>query len=354
MGIDPFKREMREMARRTFGFPAQRGVKVTERGPSAEFNISLPLTIAPVLEQPGHKSYVAEWLYERTQDAAYFKPVAIDTVMMAVVDVLRCGALPVLYTDLVITGASGWFTDEARWRALIGGLYEGCRLTGMALVQGESASLPYLVGPALGTASALLLAGCAIGVMRAPYSWFGPMRAGDLIFGVASSGLHANGTALVIERALKLQGQFLYQLWDGRTVGEHALIPTANYVPLVEALIERAVGGIRMIEPVTGGGVTAIITKREESFTYRIQHWTKVPPLMQLMLYLGVSLEACLRTFNWGVGLYLVVGERSADDVGAAARDAGYELVHLGQVEPGERKIIFEPEGGIELPLPGS
>jgi phosphoribosylaminoimidazole (AIR) synthetase len=103
--------------------------------------------------------------------------------------------------------------------------------------------------------------------------------------------------------------------------------------------------------PGTGGGVGKIAFDKRP-FTYRIHNWIEVPPLFQFMRELGVSLEDCLTTFNWGIGYYIFVPPQEVDYAISIAKKAGYELFDLGVVEKGERKVIFEPEN-ITLPPPG-
>ena len=95
--------------------------------------------------------------------------------------------------------------------------------------------------------------------------------------------------------------------------------------------------------PGTGGGVSKIAYEKRP-FTYHIKRWVEPPALFQFMLKLGVALEDCLTTFNWGIGFYIVVPEKEVDRTLKIGELAGYELLHLGEVEKGERQVIFEPE----------
>ena len=195
-------------------------------------------------------------------------------------------------------------------------------------------------------------AGCAIGiVIPANRLVTGEkLRPGDHIIGVTSSGLHANGISLVIKRAMALPEKFLTKLPDEKTLGEHALIPTRSYVALVEALLEAEID-IHAMLPGTGDGVGKIAFDKR-SFTYRIRKWVEVPPLFQFMRGIGVTLEDCLKTFNWGIGFYIFVPEEEAERTITTGQKSGYELYDLGEVEESQRCVIFEPEGVI-LPPPG-
>jgi len=272
---------------------------------------------------------------------------------MAANDVICQGALPVIYTDEVAAGDSEWFMDEKRSRDLAESFYRACEICGMALPAGESPALRYLVKAEPPVRSAPSLSGCVTGLVAPPDRMVTgeKLRAGDRIIGAPSSGLHANGISLVIKRALALKDKFLHLLPNGKTVGEEALIPTRSYVGLVEALQEKNVE-IHALLGGTGGGISKIAYAKK-AFTYRVKRWVaEVPPLFRFMLEVGVSLNDCLTTFNWGIGFYIYVPEDEAERTIRAGKDAGYDLIDLGQVEEGPRCVIFEPEGvtlaGIE------
>ena len=351
--IEPFKRLMDEVRKRTLSFPNRRNVYINEEaGDVFEHRGPYKPLWRQVQEGLGNKNWIAEWMYQETGDPRYFNGIGIDTVMMAVVDVLRRGALPVTYADEVAAGDSDWFKDEARSKALAESYYRACEISGMALIGGESPALRYLIRAELPVKSAPSLSGSVVGIIAPPERLITGQKLGpgDHIIGVTSSGLHANGISLVIKRAMSLPEKFFTKLPNGNTLGEEALIPTRSYVALVEALLEAKID-IHALLPGTGDGVGKIAFDKR-SFTYRIKHWVEVPLLFQFMRELGVSLEDCLKTFNWGIGFYIFVLEKEVEKVLEIGQKSGYELYDLGQVEEGKRCVIFEPEK-IILPPPG-
>jgi phosphoribosylformylglycinamidine cyclo-ligase len=222
----------------------------------------------------------------------------------------------------------------------------------MALPAGESPSLRYLVKAEPPVKSAPTLSGSITGVVAPTYNLITgeKLQAGDHILGVPSAGLHANGISLVIKRAMALPEQFLTKLPTGRTLGEECLIPIPSYVQLVEALIRSGVD-LHAFLPATGDGVGKLAFDKRP-FTYRVHSWVPVPPLFQFMRELGVSIEDCLKTFNWGIGFYIFVPSSYVKHVIMKGEHAGYQVYDLGVVEEGSRQTIFEPEGVI-LPPPG-
>ena len=362
--IEPFKKAMQEVGKRTLKFPNRRKVYIKEeaigthgavfeyRGRHWFFWRQKHLW-CQTQEGLGNKNWIAEWMYQYAGTGrTYYDGIGIDVALMPANDVICQGALPVIYTDEVAAGDSDWFKDEARARDLAESFYKACEMCGMALPAGESPALRYLVKAELPVKSAPSLSGCVIGII-APSSKLitgKKLCVGDHIIGAISSGLHANGISLVIKRALTLPDKFLTLLSNNRTLGEEALIPTRSYVALVEALLEAKID-IHALLPGKGDGVGKIAFDKR-SFTYRIKRWVEVPLLFQFMRKLGVSLEDCLKTFNWGIGFYIFIPEKEVEKVLKIGQEVGYELYELGRVEEGERQVIFEPEG-ITLPPPG-
>ena len=352
--IEPFKQAMQATGKRTLDFPNRRGVYIDEEaGDVFVYHGSYKPLWYMIQEGLGNKNWIAEWMYRYADTGrTYYEGIGIDTALIAVIDVIRRGALPVAFTDEVAAGDSDWFKDEYRAQTLADSFYQACEMCGMALLGGESPALRYLVKAEPPVKSAPSLSVSVIGIIAPPERLITgrELQAGDHIIGVTSSGIHANGISLVIKRALTLKDQFLHLLPNGQTLGEEALIPARSYVALVEALLEAGTH-IHSMLPGTGDGVGKIAFDKR-SFTYRIRRWVEVPPLFQFMRELGVTLEDCLKTFNWGIGFYIFTSEEDVEKILEIGKKVGYELYALGEVEEGERCVVFEPEK-ITLPPPG-
>lgn len=349
--IEPFKMAMVRAGKRTLAFPNRRGVHVDAgsvgaHGAVYEYHGGLPHLWCLTQEGLGNKSWIAEWMYQHAGTGrTYYEGIGIDTALMAANDVICQGALPVVFTDEVAAGDSEWFADEKRSADLAESFYRACEMCGMALPAGESPALRYLIKAEPPVRSAPSLSGSVAGIIAPKERMVTgeKLAVGDRIIGAPSSGLHANGVSLVIKRALALKDKFLHVLPNGRTLGEEALIPTRSYVGLVEALLEDGIE-IHSLLGGTGGGI-AKIAYAKKAFTYRVKRWIdEVPPLFLFLRETGVGLHDCLTTFNWGMGFYVFVPEKEAGRTIEAGRRAGYELVDLGQVEAGERAVVFEPE----------
>ena len=203
-------------------------------------------------------------------------------------------------------------------------LYKVCEEAGMALPAGESASVRYIIHPRPPVKAIAALSGSVSGIVvpKERLVTGKKLTAGDVIIGASSSGLHANGVSLVIEKALALPEQFLTKLPNGKTLGEEALTPARSYVALVEALLENEVD-IHALLPGTGDGVGKIAFDKRP-FTYRIRNWPKVPELFRYYDdELNVSSQDCLKTFNWGVGYYISRRRRKRSASRRSARTPG-------------------------------
>jgi len=364
--MEPFKQAMVAMGKRTLSFPNRRNVYINEEvlhshGGVFEYRGNLPHLWCNTQEGLGNKNWIAEWMYVNSgTEKTYYDSIAADAALMAVNDVIAQGAMPVVFTDEVAVGGADWFADEKRARDLAEGYFRICEEVGMALPAGESPALRYLLKPEPPVKSAPSLSGCVTGIIAPKEKLITgkKLKPGCHIIGVTSSGIHANGISLLIKKALELPAQFLTKLPNGKTLGEEALIPTRSYVALIEALQKENVD-ISALLPGTGDGIGKLAFDKRQ-FTYRIHTWTKVPVIFEFMRELGVSLQDCLKTFNWGIGYYIFLPPEEVERTLSIGARAGYELIDLGVVEEGKRQVIFEPfdktQGrpeNITLPPPG-
>lgn len=351
-GMAEFKEDMAYVRRVTAGFAlCDHNVYVSEDGDPEYLGHPAPIRWRQFPEGLGTKNFAADWMDEHEPDRpqSRYHGIAIDTVRMATTDANARGYRPVTYADHIAAPNSAWFQNQRRNKGIVSGFCEACREDGVALVGGESAALPLL---GMRTAG---FSGTVLGFI--PYGQRPitgrKLAAGDVIIGAPSSGPHANGSTLLLNRAATLPDNLLTALPNGHSLGEDFLVPTRSYVRLGEALLDMGVD-VHAFQPVTGGGVGKIAVN-PSPFTYRIHSWPVVPVIFQYMREIGVTLLDCLTTFNWGVGFCILVAgsPNEIDRVLAIGRNTGHVLTVIGRVEEGERKVIFEPEGGIEIPPPG-
>ncbi len=259
--------------------------------------------------------------------------VGIDLVAMCVNDIAVSGAEPLFFLDYFATGKLAVTKGEA----IVRGIAEGCRQAGCALIGGETAEMPsfYPEGE-------YDLAGFAVGVVDRPKIIDGAMiKPGDVLVGLASTGLHSNGYSLA-RRALFEDGglDIRSKLVDlDRPLGEVLLTPTRIYAKQVLAL--AAEFPIKGIAHITGGGLTENLPRvfpKDCRAHIRRGSWP-VPPIFSLIKKIGRVDEAEMyRVFNMGIGLVLVVPAKDAEAVIAKAatfRDTGYRIGEMVSGEPG-------------------
>lgn len=254
--------------------------------------------------------------------------VGIDLVAMCADDVVCTGAEPLFFLDYLAVGAV--VPDEVA--SIVGGVAEGCRRAGCALLGGETAEHPGVM--AAGTFD---LAGFCVGVVE-ERELLGPRRvgAGDVLIGLPSSGLHANGFSLVRATLLADGPHVLDAVPEGfdRPLADLLLEPTAIYAPVVRTL--AAEGRLHAAAHVTGGGLPENLPRAlPEGLAAEIDpsSWT-VPPVFELVRRASDASPADLfATFNMGIGMVLIAPEAEAAAVLEAA--AGLGGVPIGRVVAG-------------------
>ncbi|MFI7641285.1 phosphoribosylformylglycinamidine cyclo-ligase [Nonomuraea sp. NPDC049400] len=261
--------------------------------------------------------------------------IGIDLVGMVLDDLVVCGAEPLFMTDYI---ACGKVVPE-RVAEIVGGVAEGCRLAGAALVGGETAEHPGAMGP-----DEYDLAGAGTGVVEAD-AMLGPSRvqAGDAVLGLASSGIHSNGYSLVRhvlrEASLSLDA-VLPEL--GRPLGEELLEPTRIYslhcLELAKAVDVHAYAHI------TGGGIEGNLSRSLPGHLDAVldrSSWTP-PAVFGVLAGHGDIAQADLdRTFNLGVGMAAVVAADSADEAVRVLAARGVDAWVMGEIVPGNGRARY-------------
>jgi phosphoribosylformylglycinamidine cyclo-ligase len=256
--------------------------------------------------------------------------VGIDLVAMCANDVVCTGAEPLLFLDYLAVGRL--VPEDVA--TVVTGIVEGCRIAGCALLGGETAEHPGIM-----EMDRVDLAGFCVGMVEES-ALLGParVRQGDVLLGLPSSGLHANGFSLV-RKAVR---DAALDLTDtpkglGRSLGDELLEPTAIYVPAVLAASRREL--VHSAAHITGGGIIENVPRAlPHGLGAEVERgaW-EVPSVFRLLGELADSDEdEMFRTFNMGLGLVLAVPEEAASEAIRVIRDAGSEAVPVGRVLPGE------------------
>jgi phosphoribosylformylglycinamidine cyclo-ligase len=257
--------------------------------------------------------------------------IGIDLVAMCVNDVLVTGAEPLFFLDYFATGA----LDVDTAASVIGGIAEGCRQAGCALVGGETAELPGLYH-----GGDYDLAGFCVGVVeRDRIRPARDLAAGDAVIGLPSSGLHSNGHSLARKVVLEVLGLALDArppALGGASVADELLRPTIIYAGAFARLAEAGVPW-KAAAHITGGGLVEnpprIFAPDDPSLAVELDPRTwEVPAIMQLIAGAGVDAAEMRRTFNLGLGMVIVVPAGAADGAVALLAESGARVV--GRLAP--------------------
>ena len=252
--------------------------------------------------------------------------VGIDLVAMSVNDVLVQGAEPLFFLDYFACGKLN--VDTAA--AVVGGIAHGCEASGCALIGGETAEMPGMYPD-----GEYDLAGFCVGVVEKSRILTGlNVQAGDVVLGLASSGVHSNGFSLV-RKCLERAASHLPTVLDGKPLRQALMEPTRLYVkPVLEALAKHP---IKALAHITGGGLLENIPRVLPD--HLAAHLTRSTwPQTELFAWLqktaGISDLEMNRTFNNGIGMVLVVDADNAPATASTLQALGQQVHTIGVIAP--------------------
>ncbi len=253
--------------------------------------------------------------------------IGIDLVAMCVNDILTCGARPLFFLDYLATGK----LKEEEMVSVIEGIVHGCKISGCALLGGETAEMPGFYGE-----GEYDLAGFAVGIVGKKEIITGQeITPGDMLIGLPSSGLHSNGYSLV--RKVFTEEEMLSQvdskLNSKNCLGEELLKPTRIYVPIILPLLKEF--KIKGIVHITGGGFLENIPRvLPESAAVNIfkDSWPVHPIFNLIADKEQISAADMFHTFNMGIGLVLIVSKKEGNILMTRLGEFGEKAYEIGEV----------------------
>lgn len=266
--------------------------------------------------------------------------IGTDCVAMCVNDVVAQGAEPLFFLDYLATGK----LHPEQVEAVIKGIADGCGLAGCALIGGETAEMPGMYDD-----GEYDVAGFCVGIVERAHIVTGErVRAGDVLIGLASSGLHSNGFSLVRQQLIDSYPARLQERvpWGEQTWGEVLLTPTRIYVRTVLSLLTRF--SIHGMAHITGGGLYENIPRFLPAGTKVEIEWGAwpVPDVFLALREEGrLSFPEMARVFNMGIGFVLAVPEQEAEAVLKEADTLGEQAYRLGRVVAHEGVPTVELKG---------
>lgn len=261
----------------------------------------------------------------------------IDLVAMSVNDVLCTGAEPLFFLDYIACHS----LDPAQIAEIVEGISVGCQQAGCALLGGETAEMPGLYAP-----THFDLAGFCVGVAEErrlvdPAN----VRPGDVVLGLASDGLHANGFSLVRKALKRLPRKGRPPVDLGEPLADAVLRPTRIYVkPVLKVLRRyRRKRIVRAMAHITGGGIEGNLSRvlpGDCGAAISRKSWP-VPPIFRLIEAAGVERDEMFRVFNMGIGFVLIVRPAFAQSVMRQLARNGERAYRIGVVRRGQGRVVW-------------
>lgn len=264
--------------------------------------------------------------------------VGIDCVAMCVNDVVCAGGDPLFFLDYIACGKN----VPEKIAAIVSGVAEGCKQSGAALIGGETAEMPGFYPE-----DEYDLAGFAVGMVDKKDLITGDrLLAGDVLLGIASSGIHSNGFSLVrkvFEKELTKEGLNTYYKELNATLGEALIAPTRIYVKALQA-VKAAGVAVHACSHITGGGFYENVPRMLKEGTRAVikKDSYQVPPLFGLLKEKGQIGETMMyNTFNMGLGMIAAVSPEAVSAAMEAVSAAGETAYVIGTVEAGEKGVVL-------------
>ena len=262
--------------------------------------------------------------------------IGIDCVAMCVNDIACAGGEPLFFLDYIACGKN----YPEKIAAIVSGVAEGCKQSDAALIGGETAEHPGLMPE-----DEYDLAGFAVGVVDEKDIITGAdVKAGDVLIGMASSGVHSNGFSLV-RKVFEMTKESLDTYYDdlGTTLGEALLAPTRIYVKALRSVKEAGVR-IKACSHITGGGfyenVPRMLPEGKQAVIRKDSY--EVPSIFKLMAKKGqVEEKMMYNTYNMGLGMVLAVDPADVDKTMEAIKAAGETPYVVGEIKDGEKGVTL-------------
>ena len=264
--------------------------------------------------------------------------IGIDCVAMCVNDIACAGGEPLFFLDYIACGKN----EPEKIAKIVSGVADGCRQADSALIGGETAEMPGFY-----PIDEYDLAGFSVGIVDKKDMITGKdLKAGDVLVGMASSGIHSNGYSLV-RSVFSMKEETLNQKYESLesdlTLGETLLTPTKIYVKALRQIKEAGVR-IKACSHITGGGFYENIPRMlPEGIRAVVKKDSyEIPAIFNLIAKTGnIAEEMMYNTFNMGIGMVVAVDEKDVDATIKAMKEAGDEAFVVGYVEAGEKGVTL-------------
>lgn len=344
--LDPFKKKILKFLEPTFNNLSCLRIKVVkesvgEPGVLVDF-LENDFYLAFKSDGVGTKNKIADWMIkkdEKIDRRRLYSGLGVDLIAMNANDLICLGARPFILSDEVAAGESSWF-EKKEAEGLLEGFKKGCNKAGATIASGETPTLKDVIYP-----DSVNITGSMIGIVRPKKRVIlgQKLKEGDVIYGLASFGIHANGLTLARKIVEKLpQGYFTFL--GKKTVGEELLKETRIYVRPILEMIDKKVE-IHYLSNVTGGGFRKIM-RAKKRFSYVIDKLPRKKKIFKFLQEKGkVSDKEAYQTWNMGVGFVVFAPKKEEGKIEKICKKHKIGFYKLGRVEKGDKKVVIKPLG---------
>lgn len=333
--LNPFKKKVLKILRSTSDYLLPLRIKLLSQSlgePAALLDfLDYDFLLAFKSDGVGTKSKIAEIIGD-------YSNLGIDLIAMNANDIICVGATPIALSDEVASGSSFWFNNQKKVDSLLLGFKKGCQLAGIIIPCGETPTLPDII-----FSDTVNITGSMIGIVRPKSKAIlgNNLREGDVIYGLASSGIHANGLTLARKIVEKLpQGYF--SPFEKTIIGKELLKPTKIYVEPILTILKKEVE-IHYMTNITGGGFKKIM-RAKKSFIYFIEKLPPKPKIFEFLQKKGnvPDIEA-YQTWNMGIGFIIFAPEKEEELIRQICKEYKIDVYKLGRLKKGKRQVVIKP-----------
>lgn len=342
--LDPFKERIVKYLAPTFANLARMRIRIVQKSigePAALLDfLDYDFMLAFKSDGVGTKNKIAdEMIQKKSLDSKrLYSGFGIDLIAMNANDLLCLGATPIALSDEVASGDSSWFEDEEKVDGLLQGFKKGCDQAGITIPCGETPTIQDII-----YSDSVSITGSMIGIVK-PKSRVilgEKLQMGDIIYGLASNGIHANGLTLARKIVESLpEGYFIP--FGNKTLGEELLKPTRIYVKPILEMLKRGIE-IHYMSNITGSAFKKIM-RAKKRFTYSIEKLPRKPKIFKFLQEKGkVSDFEAYQTWNMGVGFVIFAPGNQQKQIAEICQKYKIKLDIIGYVKKGLKRVIIKP-----------
>lgn len=343
--LDPFKEKVTKNLAPTFKNLSRLHIRVVKQ------SIGEPAVLLDFLNYDfmlgfksdgvGTKNKIADWMLTKKKNLnakKLYSGFGVDLIAVNANDLICLGATPIALSDEIASGNSFWFEKKEEIEGLLSGFKKGCNQAGITIPCGETPTLQNIIYP-----DSVNITGSMIGIVKPKSKVIlgQKLKVGDVIYGLASNGIHTNGLTLARKIVERLPNGY-FTSFGKKTIGAELLKPTRIYVnPILEMLKKNI--NIHYMSNITGSAFKKIM-RAKRPFTYVIERLPKKPKIFSFLQKKGgVTDFEAYQTWNMGVGFVIFSPKDQEKKINRCLQKYKIKLIKLGWVKKGPKRVVLKP-----------